>query len=59
MILAWVASLPPTIAALAAWRGSRRDPAGVGRIEAMVEDLMDWSIQHDRLHRTERLGGMQ
>jgi hypothetical protein len=53
-----VASLAPTIAAVAAWRRPR-GAAAIERIEQMVEDLMQWQIRHQREHMQERRGGMQ
>jgi hypothetical protein len=58
-------TVPPTIAALAAWRASKRavhqtngmlqDP--LARIEAKLEDLLDWQVRHERTHRAERSDG--
>lgn len=57
-----IASLAPTIAALAAWRRPR-GVAALERIEARIEDILDWQVAHDRTHLMERRprihGGMQ
>lgn len=48
-----IAATAPTIAALAVWRGSRRVPvAWMERIEAKLDDLIDWQVDHERQHKT-------
>lgn len=65
MLVAVIASVPPTIAALAAWRGGWGVPAKLERVEAILEDLLDWQVDHDRQHKANvtpirpRRGGMQ
>jgi hypothetical protein len=62
VLIAIVASLPPTIAALAAWRRPR-GTAALERIEAKLADLIGWQIDHDREHirnaKSLRRGGQQ
>jgi hypothetical protein len=53
-----VASLAPTIAALAAWRRPR-GAAQLERIEQSLADLLEWQVRHARQHKLERFGGMQ
>lgn len=57
MLIAVLAGIPPTLAALAAWRVAGRPTPNVERIEAMVHDILDWQITHDRMHRGK--GGQQ
>lgn len=61
-----ILTLPPTIAALAAWRASNkavRQTNGhlegpLARIEAKIENVLDWQTNHERAHRADaRLGG--
>lgn len=62
MILTLVAAVPPTIAALAALVAARRDPRGLASLEAKVDDLLSWQVEHERDHirmATRRRGGMQ
>lgn len=51
MAVAIIASVAPTLAALAAWWGTRKDPAALMRVEAMVNEMMDWQCAHERKHR--------
>lgn len=58
VLTAGIISIPPTIAALAAWRnakatkeqtnGALHDP--LTRIEATLQDVLHWQIKHDRRH---------
>jgi hypothetical protein len=57
-----IASIAPLIASAAMWRGSRRVPvAAIERIEAKVDDLLQWQVNHAREHKSHirRVGGMQ
>lgn len=57
-----VITVPPTIAALAAWRASKKavhQTNGMlhdllARIESRLEGLFDWKVRHKRAHRAER-----
>jgi len=59
MIETLIIALPPTIAALAAWRASRKAVAQTNghvegplrRIEAQLDDVLAWQIRHERDHR--------
>lgn len=58
-----IASAAPTIAALAAWRRPR-GVAALERLEAKVDDMLDWQVQHERDHirladRRRERGGQQ
>ncbi len=62
MLITLVASVPPTIAALAAWAGARRDPRGLAGLDAKLDDLLQWQVEHEREHiraMHRRRGGMQ
>ena len=57
VLTAGIISIPPTIAALAAWRNAKatkeqtnglHDP--LTRIEATLQDVLRWQIKHDRRH---------
>lgn len=62
MWIALVAAVPPTIAALAAWRGAavavqqtNGHVAGpLARIEATLANAVEWQVEHDRRHLGER-----
>lgn len=49
MLYALVAAIPPTLAALGAWFVPRRRPEMI-RMEAMIENIMDWQVGHERHH---------
>jgi hypothetical protein len=61
MLITLVATIPPTLASLAAWWGVRGGPAWRERIEAQLKDLLAWQIDHGREHKTHirRVGGQQ
>jgi hypothetical protein len=62
MLEAVVATIPATFAALAAWWGVRGGPAWRERMEAKLDDLLDWQVSHERDHISlshRRRGGMQ
>lgn len=50
MIAAVVATIPATVAALAAWWGVRGGPAWRDRMETKLDDLLDWQVAHEREH---------
>lgn len=61
MLIAVVASVPPTIAALAAWWGVRGGPAWRDRMEKNIDSLLEWQVDHAREHKSHirRVGGQQ
>lgn len=60
MIEAVCVAVASVTAAFAAWRGNGRVPvAWMERADAKLDDILDWQLAHDRLHRKHGSGGMQ
>lgn len=51
MIALLVATVPATIASLGAWLAARGAPAKLIRIEAALDNMLDWQTQHERRHK--------
>lgn len=44
------AAMLPTVTGAGAWFAARREPAKLIRVEAMIQELMRWNVNHEMHH---------
>ncbi len=50
MLQSLLATVPSTLAGLGAWLAARREPKKLTRVEAGMNELLEWTAKHERRH---------